>query len=86
MLKILKQTSEHLTLHIQPSATEQIGRVIFAGVWIALFLVPYAASVRNIGMFRPTCQWTEAEQVDCESVRSLYLGLVQQAPVTLPYS
>ncbi|MBD1844336.1 hypothetical protein H6F89_13235 [Cyanobacteria bacterium FACHB-63] len=83
MLKILKQTAEHLTLQIQPSATEQIGRIIFAGAWIALFLVPYAASVRNIGVFHLTCQWTEAEQVECESVRSTYFGLVQQAPVTV---
>ncbi|MBD1848150.1 hypothetical protein H6F89_33315 [Cyanobacteria bacterium FACHB-63] len=83
MLRILKQTSERLTLQIQPSVTERIGRIIFAGVWITLFLVPYAASVRNTGVFRLTCQWTEAEQVDCEAVRSTYLGLVQQAPVTV---
>lgn len=83
MLKILKQTSEHLTLQIQPSATERIGRLILAGAWIALFLVPYATSVRDIGVVRLTCQWTEAEQVDCESVRSAYLGLIQQAPVTV---
>ncbi|MBD1842158.1 hypothetical protein H6F89_01780 [Cyanobacteria bacterium FACHB-63] len=83
MLKILKQTSEHLTLQIQSSATERIGRIIFAGAWITLFLVPYAASVQHIGVFHLTCQWTEAEQVDCESVRSTYFGLVQQAPVTV---